>query len=246
MARKLSHISTKITAYLSSYYKSKAIYHGKIIINDDMIALPKPLEIAFIRGETLFHERFFKTLEQKNITDPASQHSNYLALVRDKKFFQELIESSKLLDFFNISGGNSSQNEELCYQLYCIVLFDAKNRSNTNLVDAMSTGFVNHFLPMLYPQKPKINDTNFLRKELALALRRRWHLKISIKESFTTENDVVFSLFAHMQGYHPTLLIKKTGVRLKPTRINAYQEIIELLRNPNFKLEVPRANTVKK
>ncbi|SMN15651.1 hypothetical protein CRYPA_1676 [uncultured Candidatus Thioglobus sp.] len=75
----------------------------------------------------------------------------------------------------------------------------------------MTLGFVNHFLPMLYPQK-----------------------------------QADFSLFAHIQGYQPTLLISRAGARLKPTRINTYQEIIELLKNPNFKLTIPKPSIVKK
>jgi len=245
MARKLSHITTKITRYLATYYTSSKIFNGKITIEVDTIFLPKPMKIAFLRGEALFCERFFKTLEQKNITDSLSQYNNYQALVDDKKFFQKLAEDVKLLDFFNISGNNPNHNTKLGYQLYCVILFDAKNRNDTNLIDAMTTGFVNHFLPTLYPQKPKNSDVAFLKKELTLALRRKWHLKISIKESFTTEKQAKFSLFLHIQGYQPTLLISRTGARLKPTRINTYQEIIALLKNPNFEIDLPKKSLAK-
>ena len=238
MSRKLSHITTKITEYLATYYTSGKIFNGKIAIESDISLLPKPIEVAFLRGEALFCERFFKTLEQKNITDSESHYNNYQALVNDKKYFQELAKDTKLLDFFNLKDNNS--NSRLCYQLYCVVLFDAKNRNNANLVNTMTIGFVNHFLPTLYPQKPNNNDIVFLKKELTLALRRRWHLKISIKESFTTEKQANFSLFAHIQSYNPILLITQTGSRLKPTRINAYQEIIKMLKNPNFKLKSPK------
>ncbi|SMN15666.1 hypothetical protein CRYPA_1678 [uncultured Candidatus Thioglobus sp.] len=47
MARKLSHISSKITGYLSSYYHSKKIHSGEVIVNSDGIVLPKAMKIAF-------------------------------------------------------------------------------------------------------------------------------------------------------------------------------------------------------
>jgi hypothetical protein len=242
MARKLSHITAKIKGHLATHYGLGNIFSGQITIKNNVILLPNQLEVAFLRGEALFCERFFKSLEQKNIIDSQSHYNNYQALVSNKKHFQELSQDTKLLDFFNINDNNPSQHAILCYQLYCVVLFDAKNRNNSNLVDAMTIGFVNHFLPMLYPQNPSNNDIVFLKKELTTALRRRWNLKITIKESFTTENQADFSLFANASGYKSVLLIKQTGVRLKPTKISSYQEIIKLLKNPNFKLEAPKPN----
>jgi len=246
MARKLSQISTKLSAYLNSHYKSNPVFHGMIQAKQSGVTLPKVMQIAFLRGEALFRERFFKRLEDKSISDLHSQHVSYLALVENKAFFQQLIEHADITPSFKLQVTGEYDAGVLSYMLYCVLLFDMKNRNEFKLVDELCFGFVDHFLPGLYPKASRNDDILTLKKELVQLIKQRWHVDVSVKESFKTTDNVDFSLFIHGNGYHPKLLIQQVGKRLKPTRLNVYQTIIQQLKTPHYTLELHQKVMTKK
>jgi len=241
MARKLSQISFKLRAYLSAHYKNNPIFNGEIKAQQSEVILPKVMQVAFLRGEALFIERFFKRLEDKNIVDILSQQSSYSALVQDKRFFFQLVQQADITSVFKIKFSDQYDAGQLSYTLYCVLLFDMKNRNDHQLIDRVCFGFVDHFLPVLYPTASSNADALALKKELIRLIKQQWHIKLTIKESFKTGDSVDFSLYAHAKGYHPKLLIHQMGKRLKPTRLSAYKEIIECLKSPYYTLELPQS-----
>jgi len=246
MARKLSQISSKLGNYIHAHYKNNPIFNGEIRAQQSGVILPKVLQVAFLRGEALFRERFFKRLEDKNIDDLLSQQLSYSALVEDKKFFFQLIQKTDMISLFKIQFSSEYDVGLLSYTLYCVLLFDMKNRKDYQLIDVVSFGFVDHFLPTLYPKESTNSDISVLKKELVRLIKQRWHINLSVKESFKTDDDVDFSLYVHANGYHSMLLIRQTGKRLKPTRLSTYKKMIELLKNSYYTLELPQPVAVKR
>lgn len=246
MARKIFWISTKLSRYLNAHYKNNPVFNGVIQAKQSGIILPKVMHIAFLRGEGLFRERFFKRLEDKNISDLHSQHAIYTSLVEDKQFFRQLAEHADLITFFKIKFPDKYDVGTLSYMLYCVLLFDMENRNELHLIDEISFGFVDHFLPNLYPKTSVNTDVSSLKQELVRLIKQQWHVDLSVKESFRTDDEVEFSLYVHAKGYHPKLLINQVGKRLKPTRLNVYKKIIEQLKSPYYALEKPESVAIKK
>lgn len=240
MAKKLSHITLKLITYLQANYSHKKIYPATIQVSENSVSLPEPMQIAFVLGEAWFRISFFNFLQSKHIQDPQSQFHVYEALILNKKYFVEVVQHSELLKYFNFENVESNYSD-FCYQAYCICLADVKNRGEQQLFDLMTKGFVSHFYPMLYQQKQLNSDPAVLKKILVQLVKAQWELPVEIKESFLASSDTVnFSLKALAKGHEPIELIQLQGKRLKPTRINAYQEIIKRLGNKHYQLELPK------
>lgn len=126
-----------------------------------------------------------------------------------------------------ICGGGEKLEDSFYYKLYQILFLDAYNRGDNKLVHLMSFGFVNHFLPIIYHNHNTSKDIVVLKNQLQTLLRKVYHLKLEIKESFTVGVEVDFKLFAHFGDYQPILLSQTIGKRLKPTKLNAYAKLIE-------------------
>jgi hypothetical protein len=235
MARKITFITSPLQCYITTHHSKRKIFNQEIII-DDKVVLPTILYTAYKQGEAIFTNNFFTALTQKHIGDIQSQDTLYHRLVVDNtEFFTNILKLVKLKDIFNIKYVESNNNTSINYMLYIILLFDIKNRGDENLVKLMTFGFVNHFLPTISTGQITQNKTDKLKTELRTLLRKTYHIKIEVKESFNIENNQVnFKLFAKSKEYQPLQLIKLNGKRLKPTRINAYQQIIDNLLNPNY------------
>lgn len=102
----------------------------------------------------------------------------------------------------------------------------------------MSFGFVNHFLPTIYHNHNTSKDIAVLKSQLQTLLRKVYHLKLEIKESFTAGDEVDFKLLAHFLDYQPIFLSQTIGKRLKPTKLNAYSKLIEKIMSGDYPKQV--------
>jgi hypothetical protein len=154
-----------------------------------------------------------------------------------------------LLDYFVFAAGGGSKviYGEQCFTAYCILLFDANEAGNVNLVQGMTKGFIVHFMPTLFPAQAKITDSKLLKKEIAKQLALKWNIRPEIKESLVTSDEKVsFSLIAKLPRMAPLVLITVEGARLKPTRLICYQKLLERLEHNVLKIDLPPALLAKK
>jgi hypothetical protein len=241
MARHLTQITTPLKQYLSARF-SKQWRLDKSINIAETQKLPAPLFIAQMRGEAILKNEFFHTLEQKQINDPQSQYYAWQQLISAGRCIQEVIENSGATTFFHLN--TQSDYAKQCYNVYCIILWDAA-ANNNKLKNNLTSGLINHYFPTLYPNKAKEKSPEQLKKEVAKQLSQQWQLKAEIKESFTTEEEVTFSIIAKIKGYSGVTLITTTGKRLNNTRLKAYKQCIEQLNQAPLVKPTP-LSTLKK
>ena len=250
MARKLKLVTTHISQYLAKRFPKGSGASHKIPPHANRESLPAPLYIAFLQGEALLRLKFFAYLQERSISDPNSLVLLWQQLITDKKYIQQIVEASGLLNYFIFGQGlapDTSQYKEQCFTAYCILIFDASEAGNNNLVIGLTKGLVVHFMPALYPEQPKVTDSKLLKNQIAKQLALKWGLRPEIKESFiTNEGRVSFSLVCKLRRRPPVTLITLEGNRLKPTRLKAYQALLEDLGNNTLKIELPPALLEKK
>jgi len=243
MARKLKLITAQISQYLAKRFSKGTGTAHKIPAHISRKSLPAPLYIAFLQGEALLRLRFFAYLNERSISDPDSLFRLWEQLIEDKKFIQQIVEDSGLLNYFILSKKelveDSSYYSEQCFTVYCILIFDAHESANSVLLTSLTKGLVVHFMPTLYPEQSKITDIKLLKNQIAKQLALKWHIRPEIKESFvTTDGEVVFSLLAKIAKQPFITLITLEGNRLKPTRLKAYQNLLNQLDEGVFSLEL--------
>ena len=80
-----------------------------------------------------------------------------------------------------------------------------------------------------------------LKREIRKHLAQQWNIRPEIRESFNSNDDEVsFSLVAKISDHAPCELITLKGKRLKPTRIKAYQEVLQKLEQGTLQIEALR------
>lgn len=221
MARKLAHLSAPIRNYANQRF------HQRINTTDG--ELPIVLMPAYLRGHALFTERLFANFEKRHFIDPTTQVFLWERLVIDNHFIDTVIEHAEL-DLLDDA-----------FTLYCLILWDAHVRRENQIVEQMTTGFVTHFLPSIFPKTSEKDSIATMQKEIAKILARQWHIRPDIKESFITETDsVIFKLLAKVPNHESMQLIELTGTRLKPTRQEAYERVLGALRMERLRFDVPK------
>ena len=257
MARKLKALTNKIHIYLHGRFPKQKMVNQPIHVTINEVTLQPALQIAFLQGEAILRLRFFKYLDEKHITDPIGQCNTWQLLIEDKRFIQQIAENSGLIDYFSfktpsktpISSLNESEGslyQTLCFTVFCILLWDIHENDDA-YCEQLINGLVIHFLPTLYPKQVKSTDIAHLKQSAVKSIAKRWHNKPEIKESFKIENDIVlFSLIAKLPQYAPVTLLEINGKRLKPTRLSAYQALLNGLESGSLALPSPTANMARK
>lgn len=253
MSKHLQQITAPLHAYLAARFRAvsgTAQNKGRGQDHDRLFA---PLEVAFLRGEALFRERFFQFLERRNIQDPASQLFFYQQFQNNGEILGEVARRTQLLSLFRkqCTAGylESTPDSVLCYQAFCSLLWDLKQHREHILLQTATDQLFHHFAATLFPAQGSRTDLRYLKREIISQLARRWHLRPAIKESFktlnpgTAEEEISFSLIAKIQGYHPYTLLTLEGRRLKTTRLKAYQGVHDALQHGSLKLQQPSSIT---
>jgi hypothetical protein len=232
MARKLRIITSPLKGYLLRRFRGRVVSGQDLKFVSGRVVIPPPLHPAFLQGEALLRLKFFENLESKDIVDPTSQFAMWENLVENRKYVQQVVDHSGLLEHFKLSYTKDEPNAygELCHAAYCIVLFDAHQRSEANLVRLMTAGFVDHMMPTHFKGEGKPKDAAVLKRRIATELAKQWKIRPQVTESFTTTDETVtFSLVAKVSGHAPVHLHKSEGKRLNPARLKACQTVLDKL-----------------
>ena len=245
MAKHLSHIIRPLTGYLADRFK----LHTSASDNKGDRLQPA-LEVARLRGEALLRERFFAFLETRNIEDPVSQLFFWDQLQANPEILVQFSTASGLADAFKRQAPENwirqVEPKQFHFTAYCCLLWDLVQHREKQLLFLVTAQLFAHFASSLFPAQSIQNDPNLLKREIVKMLAHSWHIRPEIGESFTTESDLVkFRLIAKVKGYHPTTLIEIEGKRLKPTRLNACQCLLEQLRDENRQISAPLPRTPK-
>lgn len=223
MAKHLSHIVAPLRHYLNQRFSAHWRLNKQISLADTS-DLPAPLFVAFMRGDAIVKSAFFDQLDKKHIYNPDSQQHSWIQLIGNGRAIEEVIEHSGAAQFFYLD--NQHRYREQCYNAFCIIVWDAA-LNHSPLLDTLTKGLVDHYLPTLYPNKAKPKTPEQFQKDIAQLLARQWQLRTEIKESFTTSaTSVEFSLLVKVPQHKTLTLLTLTGEKLKPTRLKAYKQCI--------------------
>jgi len=223
MARHLSHIVMPLRHYLNERFSTLWRLDKRVSLAD-VSALPAPLFVAYMRGDAMLKAAFFDQLDKKHILNPDSQQHSWVQLIGNGHAIEEVIEHSGATQFFYLD--NQRLYREQCYNAYCIIVWDAA-LNKAPLLDTLTKGLVDHYLPTLYPNKAKPKTPEQFKKDIARLLAEQWQLRAEIKESFkTSDTTVEFSLLAKVPQYRTLTLLTLTGEKLKSTRLKAYKQCL--------------------
>ena len=242
MPRHLNHLSNPINSFLASRF-STPVKH-RIAYRNGNLEMPPPLNISFIQGEAFLQLHFFETLREKQITNPENQNLYWQHLLEEKKYIRQLVEHSSIKDYFRLDENSSAEQEykKLCYAAFCIVLWDMQVNDNRALAVRTVKGYINHFLPQLFPKQNKSKDADTVKKDIAALLYKKWGVRPQITESFQTNDDsVTYTLIARIDKHSPVTLLSMQGKRLKPTRLKTCIKALELLEMQSLIVETPQA-----
>jgi len=132
-----------------------------------------------------------------------------------------------------------TSEQDLHFIAYCCLLWDIHQQKDQTLLNTATDIFFGHFAATIFPPESRRDDLSKLKREIRKHLAQRWNIRPEIRESFKTNDDgVTFSLIARINGYAPCPLLTLQGKRLKPTRIKAYQDVLEGLQQDSLKLDV--------
>jgi len=204
----------------------------------DESTLPPHLEWSKIRGEALFITRFFQYFEQKNMSD-ISSHLFFLDhFKKNPDVLAQLSMNTGLMGIFRSQVGSSYLDKtpeyEQHYTAYCCLLWDIHQQKNHILLDTTTTKLFGHFATSIFPSRSQRTDINKLKQEIRKKLAQAWNERPEIKESFHEHaKGITFSLIARLSNQPNRALITIEGKRLKPTRLKAYQTVIEKLEKTN-------------
>ena len=236
MARHLSHIAAPLRRYLNHRFTTRWRLDKGVDLTH-ISALPAPLFVAYMRGDAILKTAFFERLNNKHIHNLESLKNSWLQVIDGGHAIEEIIERSGATQFFCLD--NQHNYRQQCYSAYCIILWDAALNSR-GLLDKLTQGLVDHYLPTFYPNKAKPKTPEQFKKDIAKLLAGQWNLRAVIKESFTTsDTEVKFSLLAKLQRYKTLPLLTLKGEKLKATRLKAYKQCIEQLEKKSMPMPIP-------
>ena len=244
MARKQTHIISKLKAFLNKNYAKGKVCKDIIQCQQGILQIPDRVLITQVIGKAEFDKSFYHYIISKNFIHPESQSRLYRLLIKNKSHIIEIIEKANALKYFTIKHENQQDYEQCCFSCYCIIIGISKNQNNP-LSDALTYGYFKHFLPTLFPKTDNSKDIKYLNQQIIHNLKKRWNKTITLKESYqidqNAEEDAVnFKLIAKLKDYQDTELIHQQGKRLKPTRLKAYQELLQQLNNSYYHFPHPK------
>lgn len=210
MSKHLYHISNSLKNYLS---------YRRLIFKGDNA------QVLFLKGEARFRLAFFEVLNTQKISDSHSQYQLWQRLIEDKQAIVELAEKSGLAVYAKLNSHKTDYPQQ-CWFCYCVVFAQAE----TVLVQALSEGFVLHYLPIFFPKIKPLSELVVLQKQLNRLLQKKYSQRVLLKESFQTNADgVSFSLLLKLANQKPEVLLTQTGKRLKSTRLAVYKQVVKLM-----------------
>jgi len=246
MAKHIKLITKPITAYVSQRF-AHALRGNKAGKSNE---LPPHLEWARLRGEALLTERFFNYFERKHIDDVNSQLFFWQQFKSNPNALLMLSRKTGLIAAFRAQVSpvylENTTEVEQHFIAYCCLLWDIHQQQNQALLATATETFFGHFSASIFPTEYRSDDVDKLKQEIRKLLAQRWNIRPEIRESFTTDDSKVnFSLIAQIKGSAPCQLHSLEGKRLKPTRIKAYQTVLQQLKDGSLELEAPKNCAVK-
>lgn len=214
MAKHLQQLTLLLNRYLN---------HRRIVFTGD------GAQVLFLQGEARLRLAFFQALTAQNIHDARSQYLLWQKLMLEKSAIIEVCEHSGLADFANLNQQAANYPQQ-CWFCYCVLFACAVEEDYQALVQALSVGFVQHYLPVLFPKAKPVSELAQLQKQLNEVLAQKYGQKVLVKESFkATAAGVDFQLLIKLPNQKPLELISLHGKRLKSARLAAYQQAVESL-----------------
>jgi len=172
---------------------------------------------------------FFESLKALRIHDINSQYQLWQTLIEDKTAIVEICEQSNLARHGNLKINPDYPQQ--CWFCYCLLFAKACDNNYKALIQVLSTGFVQHYLPILLPKTKPISELVQLQKQLQQRLKEKYPDKVLVKESFKTMNEkgVCFSLLLKRANQKPVEFLSLDGKRLKTVRLEAYRLAVKLI-----------------
>ena len=239
MPRHLDHIVSPLRSHL---LKRKLVRLPQSLDGQ----LPPPLEVARLCGESLLRLKFFGLMKTLNHTDYARQLALWDQLVANGGYILDLVQRIELFFWLKVPAGSNPR--DWAYAAYCIFLHSLHGSGNSQLFELATGKFLYHHYLGLYPKSAtsKKIPAEQLRQRALVRLRKRWGLAAELKESFVTDDKegVQFSLRIKPQGEGWHTLLTEQGERLKPTRLAAYNRLLQEMEEGKHQPEERAADIV--
>lgn len=203
-------------------------------------ALPPPLALSIMRGEAILRMRFISYFESIgfSLDDPEHLWMLWNKLVVERGRIHDLVNRIGLIAAISTQMRLPAPDEELAYQLYCGLIDDLERSKEYRLLEIATDYFFRHaFLSMFpnkAPEKKVARSPEGLRASVIARLRKQLKRPFELKESFYQgDEQVEFSLRLKLDG-HWSCFPSHIGKRLKPTRLGAYEHLLEALESGSF------------
>lgn len=201
---------------------------------------PPPLALSILRGEAILRLRFIAYFETVGLglDEPARLWALWNNLVLDRGRILDLVNRIGLIAAVSTQVQLPKQDEELAYQMYCGLLNDLERNEEYRLLEIASDYFFRHAFFSLFPNKVpetklKMNAES-LRSSVMSRLSKKLKRPFELKESFRQAEDAVeFRLRLKLDGQWNELPVSH-GKRLKPTRLDAYQQLLDALGSGSY------------
>ncbi len=221
---------------VARYLATKNVRQKLRLKNKEGQLLP-PLQVAFLKGEGILRIQFFTLLEKHYFTDYQRQLELWEKMVINRGYILDFLQRIKIDQY--IEEGHQ-QLEDGAFKLYCILLDTLQQSQETTLLKIATTDLFNHHIRSIYPSKSvtqKKNPQN-LRHSTLIRLRKYWGASAQLKESFQVQPDrVEFQLRIKLKGYSWHVLIEVNSSRLKLAKIQAYEQLLEGLKEGEYRPE---------
>lgn len=197
-------------------------------------SLPPALKLSFLRGDALLTTRFFSWCEEIGfgLTAPDQALSLHEKLIGNRGKIADLVNRIGLFRAIATQATLPQMDAELAYKIYCGLLDDLHQTEHFRLFELATARFFEFSFRGLFPHRSATEktgtDLSALRQRAESKLRKAFNQPFEFKESFTAENDQVsFHLRIKLKNrWHH--LPSHQGSRLKPTRLAAYEALIQL------------------
>ncbi len=207
---------------------------------------PPPLKLAFLRGEALLTLRFVAWCESLDLglaDDPANVWVLHQKLIADRGRILDLVNRIGLFSAVSRQTTLPQQEPELAYRLYCGLLDDLERGEEFRLLEIATDFLFLHAFRGLFPDRavarPDASSAEGLRAGALSRLRKHFKQAVEIKESFRqAEDSVEFRLRLKLrERWHD--LPPHSGKRLKPTRLAAWQHLLDTLKRGEMATLIP-------
>lgn len=230
MARKLRNFTNLLSNYVNSGRRIPMPVGAGY-------RLPPPVELHFRRGEALLVNTFFDFLERTATIDPAQQLQLWHTIIENGHNLIDLIQRIGLHRHFDAQLAPTP--ERSAYIAWCIFLGHLRQEDDPRYLQAATTNLYRHYLAATYPSKTAgptpARNADALREKALRKLRKAWGHSVELKESFRTDTSdtgtgVDFALRLKTPRRSWITLLEQRGERLKPTRLKAYQSLLNELK----------------